>query len=138
MIILDTNVVSQIISPSGSPAVLAWLDRQSLAGCWITAVSAMEIRYGLDMLPDGRRKARFAEEWAEVCAAFAGRILPFDHVAADVAGRLSAQRARRGINIDTNDTQIAAIAISRNAALATRNARHFPDLPVAVIDPWSA
>ena len=138
MIILDTNVISQIIAPHGAPAVLEWLDRQSLNACWITAVSAMEIRYGLEMLPDGQRKTRYSDEWAEVCNAFVGRFLPFDHVAADIAGRLSAQRARRGVNIDTNDTQIAAIAIARNAALATRNIRHFPDLPVAVIDPWSA
>jgi len=137
MIILDTNVISQIMSPQGSPKVLGWLDRQSLSACWMTAVSAMEVRYGLEMLPEGRKKLRYAEHWLAIWDALAGRCLPFDGAAADIAGRLAALRARRGVTIDTNDTQIAAIAISRNATIATRNLKHFPDLPVAVIDPWS-
>jgi toxin FitB len=137
MIVLDTNVISQFIGPNGSKAVLDWLDRQAISTCCITAVSAMEIRFGIEMLADGRKKTRYAEEWSKVCDSFAGRILPFDGIAADIAGRLSAQRTRRGVNIDTNDTQIAAIAVAHNATIATRNGKHFPDLPVGIIDPWS-
>jgi hypothetical protein len=137
MIVLDTNVVSQLVRRQAAPEVLAWLDRQAFSSFRLTVVSVMEIRFGIEMMPAGRKKDRTAGEWAALLDnAFATRILSFDASAAEIAGRLSAQRVRRGLNIDTNDTQIAAIAIAHNAAIATRNVRHFPDLPVAVLDPW--
>ena len=138
MIVLDTNVASQLLRPHGAKAVLNWLDQQAVSSFRLTAITIMEIQYGLESMADGRKKERFASEWTAVFnASFANRVLPFDTSAAQIAGRLSAQRRRRGVVIDTNDTQIAAIAIAHNAAIATRNIRHFPDLPVAVIDPWA-
>ena len=98
----------------------------------------MEIRIGIELLPDGKKKSRYDSEWTNVSSEFfADRVLSFDRTAAEIAGRLSAQRARRGLNIDTSDTQIAAIVVAHNAAIATRNVRHFSDLPISVIDPWT-
>lgn len=139
MIVLDTNVVSQLVHPQGAPIVLRWLDRQAPSNLCLTAISVMEIRAGLEALADGRKKMQLAGQWQTVLdGVFAGRVLPFDAECAEIAGRLAAQRRRRGVTIDIGDTQVAAIAVARKAAIATRNVRHFPDLPVDVIDPWAS
>jgi predicted nucleic acid-binding protein len=139
MIVLDTNVVSQLVRPHADEAVLRWLDRQAFSSFRLTAISIMEITFGIEAMPESRRKAAHASAWASVFEnSFSEKVLPFDAAAAEIAGRISAQRVRRGMIVDTNDTQIAAIAIAHNATIATRNVRHFPDLPVAVVDPWVA
>ena len=131
MIAIDTNIASQLLRPDGDRMVLDWLDQHGPAELQITAISVMEIRRGLELLPDGRRRAALTAEWTRMFEVFfSGRVLPFDDVAAEIAGRLMAQRARQGITIDLADTQIAPFA--------TRNVRHFSDLPIPVIDPWTA
>lgn len=137
MIILDTNVVSALMRKAPDPAVVGWLDRQPAESVWITSVTLFEARFGLALLPEGKRRqvllsafARLLEEDLE------NRVLDFDAGAAVEAAELAAQRQRAGRPVDMRDTQIAGIALARRATLATRNTRHFADLQVNVIDPW--
>ncbi|MEP9397832.1 type II toxin-antitoxin system VapC family toxin [Mesorhizobium sp. KR2-14] len=137
MIVLDTNVISALMRPAVNPEVVSWLDRESSSAIWITAISVLEIRSGLLLLPDGRRKSDLLERFdLFLDDAIAGRVLPFDRNAAEAASSLSARRIAIGRNIDALDTQIAGVAISRRAALATRNVKDFNDIDVPLINPW--
>ncbi|MBF0356439.1 MAG: type II toxin-antitoxin system VapC family toxin [Alphaproteobacteria bacterium] len=137
MIILDTNVLSAVMRRDADPIIVAWLDRQPSESLWITTITIFEIRFGLELLPDGRRRVELEKAFAEALEAdFQRRILPFDIRAAEEAAMLAARRRNAGQTVEFRDTQIAGIALARQAALATRNVRHFQDVPVKVIDPW--
>lgn len=139
MIVLDTNVLSEAIRPAPAAAVLRWLAAQPPAGLFTTAVTEAEILYGLALVPKGRRRRSYEEAVALMFAEeFAGRVLPFDSGAAREFGIVAAARRRRGSPIATLDAQIAAIARSRGAAVATRNVADFADCGIEVIDPWAA
>lgn len=139
MIILDTNVVSALMRDQPDKAVREWLDRQPRSSVWITAVSVLEIRFGLALMVHGRRRSRLEQEFAAVLGqALDGRIAPFDTNAAEKTADLLAERRRSGRTVELRDAMIAGTAIARYASLATRNTRHFSDLPVAVVDPWTA
>lgn len=97
----------------------------------------MEVENGIERLPPGRKRDHLARTWSNVLSVgLAGRVAAFDEAAALVAGRLMATRSRAGITIEIRDTQIAAIALTRGATLATRNIRHFLDLGTVAVDPW--
>jgi predicted nucleic acid-binding protein len=139
MIILDTNVLSALMLRQSPLDVAAWIDQQPRTSVWTTTVTIFEIRYGLALMPSGRRRSerelmfkRALEEKLE------GRILPFDEEAAEEAAILSAARQRSGRSVELRDTMIAGIALAQRATLATRNVRHFDDLTVPVVDPWHA
>jgi predicted nucleic acid-binding protein len=134
VIILDTDVFSALMR--GEDTVADWLDRQSRNVAWTTAVTCFEVRFGLESLPLGRRRHRLEQSFEALLSELQGRVLPLDATAADAGGRLSAQRRKSGRSVDIRDTQIAGIALSQRAAIATRNKRHFDDLDVPVIDPW--
>jgi predicted nucleic acid-binding protein len=137
MIILDTNVLSGAMA--SDPAVVAWLDRQSPSSVWTTAVTVFEIRVGLMAMSAGRRRTERERAFDDIIASdLEGRILPFDRAAAEQAARLMVDRHHAGRPRETRDTMIAGIALSQRASLATRNVRHFDDLDVPVLDPWSA
>jgi predicted nucleic acid-binding protein len=139
MIVLDSNVISALMQPHQNGGVCGWLDRQPRATLWTTSVSILKIRGGLLLLPEGRRKAALMAAFDRVLVElFIGRILPFDHEAAENSARIQADRIRRGINKETRDTQIAGIVMSRRATLATRNVRDFQDLDIPLVDPWTA
>jgi predicted nucleic acid-binding protein len=139
MIILDTNVVSELMELEPAAEVEAWLDRTDEAALWLTAILVFEVKGGLDKMDDGRRKRRLLAAFdALLQIDFRERVLPFDLNAAMEAARIGAERERRRRPIDTKDTLIAGIAVSRGAAIATRNVRHFADLPIDVINPWDA
>ena len=139
MIILDSNVISAMMQPHQNGKVGVWLDRQPQASLWTTSVSILEIKGGLLLLPEGRRRAGLMAAFDQALAElFVNRILPFDREAAEQSARIQADRIRRGINKETRDTQIAGIAMSRRATLATRNARDFQDLGIPLVDPWEA
>jgi predicted nucleic acid-binding protein len=139
MIILDTNVVSELMEVEPAAEVEVWLDRTDESALWLTTILVFEIKGGLDRMDDGRRKRRLlAALDALLQIDFRERVLPFDLDAAMEAARLDAERERRGRPIDVRDTLIAGIAISRGAAIATRNVRLFADLPFDVINPWDA
>lgn len=120
------------------PVVIAWLDSQPSESIWTTAITVFEIRFGLELLPAGRRrKALEAAFDAMLRDDLNGRVAAFDPAAAEEAAKLAARRQRAGRPVDLRDTQIAGIALARRAALATRNVRHFDGLTVAVVSPWA-
>lgn len=137
MILLDTNVLSELMRPTPSPAVEKWMSGQPVAGIFLSTITEAELRYGLALLPEGQRQRRLvAQAEAMLVEDFAGRILTFDSPAACAYARIAAARRLSGRPISQADAQIAAIAVSRGAALATRNVADFVGCGVDVIDPW--
>ena len=137
MIILDTNVLSALMQRQPDSAVVEWLDRQTADTVWITSVTLFEARYGLRLLANGQRKALLTQQLDQLVQIdLANRIAVFDLRAAEHAAHLAADRKARGRPVDMRDTLIAGIAIARNAALATRNVKHFDDLTTPVVNPW--
>jgi predicted nucleic acid-binding protein len=136
VIIVDTNVVSELMRPSPSPQVRDWVSAQAPGELCTTAITVAEIRYGLERLADGRRKQSLLSAATEVFAAFSDYIQPFDADAAIWYATIVARRDRLGLPIDGLDAQIAAICRIRDAALATRNAKDFRETGIDVIDPW--
>lgn len=138
MIILDTNVISALMTEVPDTTVVQWLDRHAPESVWTTAVTIFELRSGIELLPASRKRHRLEQQFSRfVHDDIQDRVLPLDAHAAHEAAILSARRQQRGRPIDTRDTMIAGIAISQKADLATRNVRHFADLDVTVIDPWN-
>jgi predicted nucleic acid-binding protein len=136
MIILDTNVLSETMRSLPNPKVSAWLDQFAEQSIWITAVTVFEVRYGIEILPPGRKRRELEEAFKLALSAdLEGRVIPLDEAAAREVAILTVRRRQR-LSDDLRDTLIAGIAISRGAAIATRNLRHFRDLPVDVVDPW--
>ena len=137
MIVIDTNVVSELMRLTPEPAVMTWFSAQDSAGLYLTAVSEAELRAGAAILPAGQRRERLAAEVdAVVREDFAGRVLPFDSAAARAYAAIVASRRSIGRPILEADCQIAAIARASDAAVATRNGADFEHCGVAVIDPW--
>jgi len=136
VIIVDTNVVSELMRPSPSRQVRNWVSAQAPGELCTTAITVAEIRYGLERLADGRRKQSLLSAATEVFAAFSDYIQPFDADAAIWYATIVARRDRLGLPIDGFDAQIAAICRIRGAALATRNAKDFRETGIDVIDPW--
>jgi predicted nucleic acid-binding protein len=137
MLILDTNVISEIMQPSPSPRVLDWWSQQQTGELFTSAVSEAEILYGIELLPKGKRRDRLlAEAEAMFSEDFAGRILPFDEEAARVFAEIAAGRRTQGRPIAEFDAQIAAIARTHRAALATRNTTDFEACGVRLVNPW--
>lgn len=136
MIILDTNVVSELMRASPAAAVASWVRQQQRGSLVTTAITIAEIRYGLARLPAGRRTSRLQEAAEEVLAVFPSQVLPFDDAAAGLYGVISAARERIGRPIDAFDAQIAAISRARQVQLATRNTKDFDETGVRLVDPW--
>ncbi|ADB76280.1 type II toxin-antitoxin system VapC family toxin [Geodermatophilus obscurus] len=138
MIVLDTNVVSELMRPSRDPAVVTWLGQQTRGSLVTTAITVAEIRFGLARLPDGRRATELRQLADEVLGAFPGQVLPFNTAAAALYGDIAAARERGGRPVDALDAQIAAICRAHSASLATRNTRDFVGTGVELVDPWQA
>ena len=135
MIILDTNVISALMRVEPEQSVIEWLDGQPSSSIWITAVTVMEIHFGLQTMAPVRRRQGFMKSFEQLLQSeIEGRIAPFDTDAARHAADLMA--ARKGRPGEVRDTMIAGIALARHATLATRNSSHFADLSVPVINPW--
>ena len=118
--------------------VIEWLDRQPAESVWITSITLFEARFGLALLPPGRRLQVLESAFDNLLKEdLENRVLDFDSAAAIAAASLAAVRRKSGRPVDTRDTQIAGIALSRHAALATRNVRHFVDLKISIVDPWA-
>ncbi len=136
MIVLDTNVISALIGEHAEPRVVAWLDGVSELVC-LTSVTTAELRLGAALLPAGRRRARLQQEIeAMLTEDFADAVLAFDEPASEAYAAVVADRRHLGRPISMADAQIAAICLSHDAALATRNIRDFDDTGLTVIDPW--
>jgi toxin FitB len=137
MIILDTNVLSELMRPKPEARVIAWLDRQPQPSIWTTSVTVFEVRFGLRVMPEGRRRVIYTQGFESLLAGIDHRIAPFDVEAAQEASSLMASRKLKGRPRELRDTMIAGIVLSRRAALATRNTRDFDDIFAKIVDPWS-
>jgi predicted nucleic acid-binding protein len=139
VIILDTNVLGALMRSVPDAAVAKWLDRQSAESIWITSITLFEARFGLALLPSGRRRQRLESKFDRLLREdLENRVLDFDSAAAAEAASLAAARQKSGRPVDMRDTQIASIALARHATLATRNVRHFADLEISIVDPWGS
>jgi predicted nucleic acid-binding protein len=139
MIILDTNVLSALMRVMPDEAVLSWLDRQPESSIWTTTITLMELRYGVQSMPPGRRQEQMDRELeAVLLEEIEGRYALFDIPAAEQAAELMAQRRLKGRPVDHRDTMIAGIALATRATVATRNTSDFEDLSVPVVNPWTA
>ena len=137
MIILDTNVVSELLRPAPAPQVEAWLSAQDGALVYFTSIGEAELRHGVAILPAGRRRAQLgAAIDAMLDEDFRDRILPFDRDAARSYAAIAAERRAAGRPISQFDCQIAAIARSHGATVATRNIADYEGCRVKLIDPW--
>ena len=137
MIVIDTNVVSELMRASPDPAVLTWFAGHAAETLFLTAVSEAELRTGAAILPVGQRRDRLVGAIdAMIDQDFAGRILPFDSLAARFYAEIAAARRGSGKPIMDADCQIAAIASSTGAVVATRNVKDFEGCGIEVINPW--
>jgi predicted nucleic acid-binding protein len=139
VIILDTNVVSELMKPAPAQTVGGWTAQQPVTGLYTTSITQAEILHGVLLLPKGKRQAAvLAAAHAMFSEAFAGRILAFGSDAAQAYAHIAAQRRHAGRPISHFDAQIAAIAAATGAALATRNVADFDGCRIKVINPWDA
>ena len=137
MIVLDTNVLSEILRPAPSPRVVEWLNDQPRASVFTTTITRGEILYGIRVLPAGKRREGLWDAATKIFDVdFEGQVLSFDSVAADEFAEISAARRAAGRPITQFDAQIAGITRSRGAQLATRNVGDFEACGFEVVNPW--
>ena len=138
MLVIDTNVASELMRPVPTPTVAAWIAERDAAEMYLTAISEAELRFGVAILPAGRRRNALEAallRWLDL--GFAERILPFESTAARAYAEIAAGRRQARRPIGEADCQIAAISRSRGAVLVTRNVRDFQGTGVEVVDPWA-
>ena len=139
MIVLDTNVVSEVMRAAPDPSVVAWLNDQDAFLLYLTAITVAEIRYGLRVLPQGKRRRSLEEGFERILVeGFTGRILPFDEAAAHRYGEVMGRRQEIGRPLDILDGQIAAIAWVNGFSVATRNVQDFLDCGVEILNPFDS
>ena len=138
MFAIDTNVASELMRPEPTPSVAAWIAERDAQEMYLTAVSEAELRYGVAIMPAGKRRNALdaaMTRWLDL--GFRERVLPFDSAAARAYAEIAAGRRQTGRTIGEADCQIAAICRSRGIVLVTRNVRDFKDTGVEVINPWA-
>lgn len=137
MLILDTNVVSELMRPVPAARVEAWVNTRPIDEFALTVITVAELLYGIDLMADGRRKTDLAGRLdAVVRRGFMSRVLPFDHTAALAYARLKGDRERQGRPLGGYDAMIAAIALVHGAGIVTRNVDDFTGCGVSIINPW--
>ncbi len=137
MIVVDTNVISELTRQAPAPDVVSWLDSLAADEVATTAITAAELLYGVERLPDGRRKTELsAAVHGLLRDDFQGRILAFDEHAAPQYATIVSRRERLGRSIGIADAQIAAICRAASATLATRNTDDFEETGIELINPW--
>ena len=139
MIVLDTNVVSELMNPQGSQAVKSWVDSQPRESLFTTTITQAEILYGIAILPEGNRKQRLQSAAHVVFnEEFLNQVLLFDSASAGHFATIAAYCRRQGFPISQFDAQIAAICQTHQAAIATRNVNDFAHCGVEIINPWES
>jgi len=137
MILLDTNVISELWKVKPNPNVLAWIDAQVIETLYLSAITVAELRYGLALMPEGKRRTIYQERLAnEVLPAFAGRVLPFDLDASQAYADLMARAKEGGKAISKADGCIAATAVAHRLIVATRDTSPFEAAGLKTINPW--
>jgi len=135
--LLDTNVISEWVKPRPDPRVIAWLAETDEDRTFLSVVSFAEIRRGIELLPDGRRRSRLAAWPAEeLPARFEGRILPVDRRIAETWGILTARGSQAGATLGSIDAFFAATAEARRLTLVTRNTKDFATIGIPLVNPW--
>jgi predicted nucleic acid-binding protein len=139
MLLLDTNLVSELMRPRPDPRVLSWVAGQPLSEMAIASITVMEIRFGLALLSQGRRRTDLDTRFRQfLTQAFAGHVLAFDQPAADACAEIRALRRQMGNPITVEDSMVAAIARVHGAPIATRDVGGFEGCGLTVINPWQA
>ena len=138
MILLDTNVLSEPLQSKPSRKVVEWLDSQAAETLYLSAISYAELRFGVLPLPQGKRKNALGAKVEQALNLFKDRTLAFDIEAAEHLAQILTRTERIGRKTPAPDAYIAAIAMARGFAVATRNVDHFQDTGVSVINPWKA
>ena len=139
MMLVDTNVLSAMMRIAGEPTVERWFDAQPPESVWTTTITIFEIRFGLALLAQCRRRDRLYDAFDHaIDEILGGRVLPFDRTAAETAAAIAARQRQIGWSVEIRDVQIAGITAARKATLATRNTRHFENLEINLVDPWHA
>ena len=139
MIVLDTNVLSELLRPSPTRQVEAWLSAQDGTQVYFTTIGEAELRHGVAIMPAGKRRAELSKAIEGMLSEdFRDRILSFDRAAARAYAAIAAERRAAGRPISQFDCQICAIARARDAVIATRNTADFEGCGVVLVDPWSA
>ncbi len=136
MIILDTNVLSALMQQTPEASVVTWLDKQPRTSIWTTSITLLEVRFGLRIMPLGKRRSALIEAFEILLDKMGHRVAPFDIAAAGEASDLMALRHKKGRPGDIRDTMIAGIVLARRATLATRNTAHFADTGIIQVNPW--
>lgn len=137
MIVLDTNVVSAVMKPVPIQSVLEWLNAHDTASLYLSAITIAEIRFGLRVLPNGKRRRTLEERFEQFIArGFAQRILAFDEPAARFYAEIMGRRRELGRPMSVLDGQIAAIARARRFAVATGNVRDFEECGLQILNPF--
>jgi hypothetical protein len=137
VIVLDTNVVSELMRQPAEPNVVTWVDQQPTSDVYLTAITTAELLYGIARLPEGRRRETLADLVQQLVEEdFAGRILPFDGDAASHYAQIVTARETRGLPISMPDAQIAAICRLYSADLVTRNVKDFAHTGIQTVNPW--
>lgn len=137
MMVIDTNIISEVMRPQPNPSVIAWLDQQETAHLYVSTVTLAEIRYGLAVMPKGERQQRLTVQFdAYIDRAFEGRVLDFTAEAAKRYAEIMANRRRLGLPMSMADGQIAAIASVQHFAVATRNIKDFEHCGMDVVNPF--
>ncbi|WP_166984103.1 type II toxin-antitoxin system VapC family toxin [Paramicrobacterium fandaimingii] len=137
MIVVDSNIVSEVMRPWPAPQLVAWIRSHSPEELVTTAVTVAEIRYGIARLPEGLRRTQLTALAEQAQQLFGEFVLPFDTAAARAYPQIVSSRDAEGRPISGFDAQIAAICVSRGFTLATRNVSDFESLGLTIIDPWS-
>jgi predicted nucleic acid-binding protein len=138
MIILDTNVVSAFMQREPDPRVIAWFNGVHPQSVWTTAITVLEVRFGIEVLVPSRRRRHLEDAFEKsLTEELENRVLPFDEVAARAASSFAAGRRRAGRPAEAHDIQIAGIVAAQRATLATRDVRDFEGLGLRVVNPWS-
>jgi toxin FitB len=137
MIILDTNVLSALMRHIPEPKVVAWLDQQPHTSVWITSITVLEVRFGLQIMPSGKKRSLLTQGFEALLEGIGQRVAPFDASAAQEASNLMASRHRRGRPGELRDTMIAGVVMAHHATLATRNTAHFEDIQASIVNPWA-
>lgn len=137
MIILDTNVVSEMMKEHPEQAIADWLDAQNLRSLYVTTINLMELRYGVHLLPEGKRKQALWEVLDFTLAKlFDDRELSFTRHAAEATATIAAETKNRGVNLGVADLQIAGIAMAHGFAVVSRDTLPFAEAGVSLINPW--
>ncbi len=137
MIILDTNVLSELMKSKPDQGIFNWVDKQPVLSLFTTSITQAEILYGISLLPEGKRRDQLNQADQLIFAEdLGGRIIPFDSSASVAFAMMASKRRRSGKPISQSDGQIAAICYSRGATLVTRNVSDFENCGITIINPW--